>query len=135
MNCTVVQADANVLTKIIVISPKYVLVNQMKSSIEVAQINTQYSETGRIFMDVGDRREWVWSDTSKESLICVRRTGFEDNSYIYGSSEDEDDDDDNEEDSVRERFVVRSRGLEDSTRVFEKDGDTDSEESEDDDKF
>ena len=32
--------DEKIFTKVIVISPKYVLVNHMKGPIEVAQINT-----------------------------------------------------------------------------------------------
>ena len=29
-------------------------------------------------MDVGDRKEWVWFDNSKENLICVRKMGLTD---------------------------------------------------------
>ena len=75
MNTSLVEADADdfIFTKIIVISPKYVLVNSMKSRLEVAQINTQHSSQACMLMEVGERREWVWHDSAKDYLISVRK--------------------------------------------------------------
>ena len=45
MNTSLVMADYEdfIFTKMIVASPKYVLVNHMKSPLEVAQINTEHT--------------------------------------------------------------------------------------------
>ena len=54
-------------------------------------------------MEVGDRKEWVWSDSQKENLIIVRKMGLIDyEASMWSSSEDSscfesDLDDDNDE--------------------------------------
>ena len=68
--------DDLIVTKIIVVSPKYVFVNQMRSSIEVAQLHTEYVESCVQVMEVGDSKEWIWPDCNKESLVCVRKVGW-----------------------------------------------------------
>ena len=67
-----------IFTKIIMISPKYVLVNHMKSPLEVAQIYTEDTVSGKQLMQVGDRKEWVWPDYTKENLIVIRKMGQQD---------------------------------------------------------
>lgn len=85
-------ADDFIFTKLIVVSPKYVLVNQMKTPIEVAQVNMEETTQGRQVMEVGDRKEWVWSDSTKENLICVRKMGLVDYEASRWSSSDEESD-------------------------------------------
>ena len=49
MSTSLVMADADdfIFTKLIVVSPKYVLVNQMKAPIEVAQLNCEETPLGK----------------------------------------------------------------------------------------
>ena len=68
--------DSFIFTKIIVVSPKYVFVNHMKAPIEVAQLHTESTQSGRQLMEVNDRIEWFWQDCTKESLVCVRKIGY-----------------------------------------------------------
>ena len=60
-------------------------------------------------MEQGDRREWVWNDYSKESLICVRKSGCEyEDSFVALSSGDEEDSDENAGNQI----------MEENSRVF-----------------
>ena len=111
MSTSLVMADADdfIFTKLIVVSPKYVLVNQMKAPIEVAQIYTEEQPLGRQVMDVGDRKEWVWSDFSKENLICVRKMGrtdyeascWSDSDSAFDSGSDDDIEEENSSDDFQ----------------------------------
>lgn len=120
MNVALEMADfeEKIFTKVIVISPKYVLVNQMKGAIEVAQINTQHLPSGSTRMEHGDRREWVWNDYSKASLICVRKSGFDDEDSFIGSSSGDDKDSDEDEDVVHRRDDDKNQIMEESSRYF-----------------
>lgn len=82
--------DDFIYTKMIVMSPKYVLVNQMKAPIEVAQIysteDSSYEREERL--DEGDRKEWVWQDHNEKNLLCVRKMRYSDLTCSYASSSD-----------------------------------------------
>ena len=56
----------------VLLSPKYVLVNQMKTPIEIAQINTQTDSYSKR-LNVGDKREWYWQDYNQEDRLIVRK--------------------------------------------------------------
>lgn len=101
-----------IFTKMVVVSPKYVLVNQMKTAIEVAQVYNE--EEGRNVMEVGDRKEWYWQDYTKDCLISVRKMGHSDqtlatylSSSDYTDSDDDDDDMDKGHDSDDEKPIVK----------------------------
>ena len=72
----------------VLLSPKYVLVNQMKTPIEVAQIGT-ISESYAKKLMIGDKREWYWQDNLQEDLVMVRKCMPEsamDTSFSHSSS-------------------------------------------------
>mmetsp|Transcript_28502 Transcript_28502/g.38012 ORF Transcript_28502/g.38012 Transcript_28502/m.38012 type:complete len:240 (+) Transcript_28502:400-1119(+) len=104
--------DEKIFTKLIVISPKYVLVNQMKGAIEVAQLNTQHMPLACVLMESGDRREWVWTDYNRDSLISVRKSGFDqEDSYEAASSDDGSESEDQAEQSEHKIEEESSRQL------------------------
>ena len=78
-------------------------------------------------MDVGDRKEWVWSDYSKENLICVRKMGLADYEASCWSDSDSafdtDSDDDIEEDKSSNDLQQDSdddKDLDDSQPIIKK---------------
>ena len=51
-------------------------------------------------MEVGDRKEWVWSDYNKDNLICIRKAGYIEEYSDYS------------EDSESEEALDKSNGIE-----------------------
>ena len=79
-------------------------------------------------MESGDRKEWFWSDYNQERLISVRKTGYDEDSYMMQSSSEHSASDD--EDDV----VERKHGdiTEESIRRFQVDESSQEEDDSDD---
>ena len=67
---SLVSADESVYSKIVSISPQYVIYNKLSRAISLAQAG---NETQVEVLEAGDRREWIWSDSSLEESIKVKK--------------------------------------------------------------
>ena len=65
-------AQQTIYTKMVLMSPKYVLVNMMKGPIEVAQVNTQTNNYSKR-LNINDKREWYWQDYTQKDQLIVRK--------------------------------------------------------------
>ena len=86
----------------------------MKAPIEVAQAQTEDISMSKIVMEVGDRKEWVWTDYNQDHLlICLRKMGYAEytaSEYISSANEESDDDSDSESEGIEsgeEKPIVR----------------------------
>ena len=65
----------------LVIAPKYVVVNHMKTAVEVAQIETVSIPYNKQ-LKPGEQKEWFWQDHTKDKFLVVRKLGYKD----YGAT-------------------------------------------------
>jgi len=62
----------SVYTMVVLISPKYVIVNNLKSVLEVAQVGHLDTQSPSMMMESGDKLEWYWPDSTSAELIKVK---------------------------------------------------------------
>eukprot|EP00347_Sterkiella_histriomuscorum_P018285 403346093 len=83
---TLVVDDDYIYTKIVQIQPKYVLVNNMKSPICVAQSGNELNSYE--VLEPQNRREWVWADSNLEDEIVIKRQDVT-IEHIYGENSEQ----------------------------------------------
>ena len=81
----VADQEDSIYTKMVVISPKFVLVNHMKTCIEVAQVDTKAMPYNKQ-LNPKEQKEWFWQDHNKEKLLIVRKRGYSEYSNMSSSS-------------------------------------------------